>query len=373
MTLSFNSCFPLNENNHGDPGIGIKNGSATKPGQYPYLVSIQLMGIFESTHLCGGVLIDAPGGATIVLTVAYCVESYSKTLSKLSVHAGVYNLKNPDLATQQIATISKVTLHPDYNMMSLDNDIAVLHLSQPLDMSSEFVSTIETGSTSTGDKCTVLGYGDTVTTPGVIEKLAITGLPDEDCESIMYPGVSEMKFVYQPESMACGKNPHGEFCQGDQGGPLICGGKLAGIASLDISCDSHNGKPSVYTQMDYYESWIEKLTTEMVEEENEAVEEKEDQAVQEKKEAAEDKKQKKKDDEEESKQKKKDAEEENKQKKKDAEEENKQKKKDAEEENKQKKKDKEEENKQKKKDKEEENKQKKKDKEEENKQKKKDG
>ena len=55
--------------------------------------------------------------------------SYSKTLSKLSVHAGVYNLKNPDLATQQIATISKVTLHPDYNMMSLDNDIAVLHVS----------------------------------------------------------------------------------------------------------------------------------------------------------------------------------------------------------------------------------------------------
>ena len=39
-----------------------------------FQVSIQLMGIFESTHLCGGVLIDAPGGATIVLTVAYCVE-----------------------------------------------------------------------------------------------------------------------------------------------------------------------------------------------------------------------------------------------------------------------------------------------------------
>lgn len=46
----------------------------------------------------------------------------------------------------------------------------------------------------------------------------------------------------------------GDFCQGDEGGPLECNGYLQGLASWGTGCDSKC--PGVYTQVFHYVDWI---------------------------------------------------------------------------------------------------------------------
>ena len=45
------------------------------------------------------------------------------------------------------------------------------------------------------------------------------------------------------------------FLQLDEGGPLVCGGKLTGILSHSVNCGKEN-KPSVYTDLAQHRAWI---------------------------------------------------------------------------------------------------------------------
>ncbi|KAA0200198.1 hypothetical protein HAZT_HAZT001259 [Hyalella azteca] len=83
----------------------------------------------------------------------------------------------------------------------------------------------------------------------VLMKVSMTVLDDKTCENAY--GVQD----FERTSMICaGAAAGGDFCQGDEGGPLECGSYLTGLVSWGIGCG--RGNPGVYTSIYHYNTWI---------------------------------------------------------------------------------------------------------------------
>ncbi|NWX27818.1 PRS55 protease, partial [Notiomystis cincta] len=101
----------------------IGTGTDTKPGELPWLVSIQSHG----KHICGGTIISA----LWILTAAHCFAE--QLPADLTVAVGGVDLSlqmeehNPD----------SLILHEEFNRTSLQNDIALILLSNPIEFSKE--------------------------------------------------------------------------------------------------------------------------------------------------------------------------------------------------------------------------------------------
>ncbi|CAF1318222.1 unnamed protein product, partial [Didymodactylos carnosus] len=105
----------------------IIGGENSQIGSWGWIVSLQS----DDEHFCGGSIISP----SHILTAAHCIN-YFEALGTVTVHAGIHN----KTAGGQIRTIAVVLIHPDYNHFSLENDIAILHLSVPLDMTDPLVT-----------------------------------------------------------------------------------------------------------------------------------------------------------------------------------------------------------------------------------------
>jgi chymotrypsin len=96
----------------------IVGGETAQPHSWPWAVSIRFIG-----HNCGGSLINNQW----VLTAAHCLLG----TAMITVHIGVHDVTLPP---PQIRNITKTIPHPDYvPAPKFINDIALLHLSSPVD------------------------------------------------------------------------------------------------------------------------------------------------------------------------------------------------------------------------------------------------
>ncbi len=102
------------------PSGRIVNGQATSAAAYPWFVQVSVNG-----GLCGGSLIHAQW----VLTAAHCLNPVPRT-SQVQV------IQGRELLSQQQSGrsvgVSRIVVHPQYDVASFNNDIALLQLAQPL-------------------------------------------------------------------------------------------------------------------------------------------------------------------------------------------------------------------------------------------------
>jgi trypsin len=159
---------------------------------------------------------------------------------------------------EQTADVSKVIMHEDYNSNTISNDICLLKLKTPLDLTKTGAKAIpmaKKGHTATGNAL-VSGWG-TLTAggslPDVLHKVEVPVVTDAKCRQAY--GASEIF-----DSMICAGLDAGgkDSCQGDSGGPMVSsddGEYLSGIVSWGYGC-AEPGYPGVYTEVSYFVDWI---------------------------------------------------------------------------------------------------------------------
>lgn len=109
--------------------IGGENAAAQTWG---WIVSIKIR--WTNAHLCGGSIITS----SYILTAAHCTAEVLSIPYLLIVTAGSINSNTPT----QVRNVIGVYDHPSFSSSNFINDIAILKLSEPLDLSDAGVKRI---------------------------------------------------------------------------------------------------------------------------------------------------------------------------------------------------------------------------------------
>jgi len=200
----------------------IVGGQEAIPGQFPHQVSVQLV---FSGHLCGGAVLDA----STVITAAQCC---SFDAADYYVIANEFDFDAAD--DEKVRNVLQVLPHPDFDAFTHFNDICLLKLSGlPLPLDGQRVAAVELQRQPVpeGSKATLSGWGSLSFNGDMARRLRYVKMPvvaADVCENAYGTGSVD-------SGMLCAGEDGKDACQGDAGGPLICGDPderiLCGIAS----------------------------------------------------------------------------------------------------------------------------------------------
>lgn len=223
----------------------IVGGVEASIGEFPYIVSLQ-----SSSHFCGGSLIKK----NWVLTAAHCVRG--GTVKKVVI--GLHDRSNA-VNAESIAP-KRIIAHPGYNTRTMENDFALIELSQdssytPVALNPSEITLPEDGSQI---MTTVAGWGTTregsYSLPTLLQKVSVPLVSTEACNKSYK---NEIK-----DSMICAGYESGgkDSCQGDSGGPLVAQDQnnqtyLVGVVSWGQGCARANYY-GVYAKVSSAYNWI---------------------------------------------------------------------------------------------------------------------
>ena len=228
------------------PQPRIVGGDDASPGQFPYFVALDIG--------CGGTLI-APD---VVLTAAHCDPQYVQVVT-----VGAYESGQETFGAVNVTVVDYV-IHPDYNYVTDENDLALLRLEVdvPLDTNIQVSLNPKYADPSPGQELTVIGMGDlgdgAYLFPEVLQFVEVFASSSEYC--IAAYGASDVN----DDVMFCAGVPEGgkDSCQGDSGGPIVLKNgnshTLIGVVSWGYGC-ARPESPGVYARVSSAYTWIQQV------------------------------------------------------------------------------------------------------------------
>jgi hypothetical protein len=230
----------------------ITGGSDTDISDFPWQVYLEV-----SDFTCGGSIINE----NWVITAAHCTkDDNNNTISAndMDVIVGANDPRNSSQGKKYY--VSQVIVHEDFNGKTLDNDIALLKLKEPVSyQNAEPIKLVSekdaaAGATDPGVMSWVTGYGLTsvrpATYPTTLQKVQLPIISNAQA-SVVWNDIPET------DLMAGYLNGNKDACSGDSGGPLVVPVsneyKLAGLVSWGSNnCNTYGA----YTRISDFESWI---------------------------------------------------------------------------------------------------------------------
>lgn len=231
----------------------IVGGTNTTIAANPWQVALTSV---TGSQFCGGSILNARW----VLTAQHCVAGGD---ANMRVVAGITRISQQ--STGQIRTIDSVLTFPGYTDASAGKDVALVHLSAPLDLSGANAKAIamvtpadaSAGATNPGVTTTVTGWGT----------LSSGGSSPDILQTVNVPAVSNAQAstaygqTITADQLAAGVMGVGgkDSCQGDSGGPLTVNvgnvRKLAGVVSWGQGCALPN-YPGLYARVSSFQTWL---------------------------------------------------------------------------------------------------------------------
>jgi len=231
----------------------IIGGEQAQPGEFPWIVRFLSYDTLGSLN-CAGSIIHPEW----ILTAGHCAGTVYQ------VTAGAHDLRLGGDTNRVVLSVDRVIRHHLYNDYSLDNDIALLHLSQPVALNDRIQvlplisSPTDDSLLESGKMSTVAGWGY-VTENGpsvsILRKVDLPLINNTVCQDANTDEVTD--------NMMCAGYPQGakDACAGDSGGALMVtdgagNKKLAGIVSWGDGCARPDAY-GIYTRVSQYFDWID--------------------------------------------------------------------------------------------------------------------
>lgn len=120
---------------HAEDTSRIFQGEIAPEFTFPWMVSLR---IIPSTHVCGGTILSE----SFILTAANCFLNLQQFPGLFNIQAGVLNLSNQTVPTEQIRNILQIFVHPSYNQTNFHYNLALVQLRSPLVFVENIVSNI---------------------------------------------------------------------------------------------------------------------------------------------------------------------------------------------------------------------------------------
>ncbi|XP_026752509.1 brachyurin-like [Galleria mellonella] len=232
----------------------IVGGAITDISQVPYQVGLIIQILLVLTSVCGGTVISN----TRVVTAAHCYFDGVITSSSITTVFGSNLLFSGGV---RIST-SDVSVHPNWNPLTISNDIAVIRVS-PVTFSNVIQPVaLPTGSeidnNYAGVNALASGYGLTSDggSIGVTQRVSSVTLPvitNSECSAVYGAAVQDTTIC------TSGENGRGT-CSGDSGGPLVTSSNgrniLIGVVSFGARAGCQAGLPAGYARVTSFVPWV---------------------------------------------------------------------------------------------------------------------
>uniref|UniRef100_A0A4W4HA39 chymotrypsin n=1 Tax=Electrophorus electricus TaxID=8005 RepID=A0A4W4HA39_ELEEL len=252
----------------------IVNGEEAVPHSWPWQVSLQ---DFSGFHFCGGSLVNQKRKSSFKDCIYYRTS-----------HRVIFGEHDPSSNAEIFQTMSiakvctqfknhnnEVFKHPHYNSFTINNDILLIKLASPAQLSPR-VSPVCVAETSdsfpSGMKCMTTGWGLTrhnaPDTPARLQQASLPLLINEECKRHWGSQISDVMICARAAGASSCMVPHQTVCvcacecvcQGDSGGPLVCqkagAWTLVGIVSWGSNTCT-TSVPGVYARVTKLRAWLD--------------------------------------------------------------------------------------------------------------------